>query len=346
MNVLVTGGAGYIGSVMTEVLLGQGHHVVVYDNLCKGHQDAVPAGAVFEFGDVGDAAGVEAVLRHHAIDGVIHMAAYIEVGESVSLPSKYFENNALRPVALLEAMVATGVRLFVLSSTAAVYAPQEQPLVESSPLSPASPYGLSKLFLEQTLAWYATRGIVYCALRYFNAAGATEQRGERHRPETHLIPLVLAAAAGERPAVQIYGTDYDTPDGTCLRDYIHVADLADAHVLALEVLRAERDGAAPPAAPASLAERAYNLGNGAGYSVREVIASVERVCGLRVPVVAAPRRPGDPPRLVACSARMQALGWQPRFPDLDQIVASAWRFRQQVAAFPSARVSKTAPGPQ
>lgn len=328
MKVLVTGGAGYIGSVMTETLIEGGHGVVVLDNLSKGHRDAVHPQAVFVQGDVGDAAIIEELLRRHPIDGVIHMAAFIEVGESVQLPAKYFENNFLRPVSLLEALLAARVRLFVLSSTAAVYAPQTELLREDSPLGPASPYGMSKLYLEQTLAWYSTRGLRYCALRYFNAAGATATRGERHEPESHLIPLVLAAAAGERPAIQIHGTDYETPDGTCVRDYIHVKDLAAAHILALEQLqRAEREEQPRPQSAPPVAAGAYNLGNGAGYSVRQVIAAAEKVCGRRIPVVEGPRRPGDVARLVASAAKMRALGWQPKYPDLEEIVASAWRRR-------------------
>ncbi|HVA63435.1 MAG TPA: NAD-dependent epimerase/dehydratase family protein, partial [Terriglobales bacterium] len=215
--------------------------------------------------------------------------------------------------------------LFVLSSTAAVYAPSSELLTERSPLAPASPYGLSKLFLEQTLAWYASHGLHYFALRYFNAAGATERSGERHQPESHLIPLVLEAAAGQRPAIHIYGTDYATPDGTCIRDYIHVADLAQAHVLALQALQREPDSATIP----KLEDRAFNLGNGTGFSVREVVAAAERVCRRPVPVVEQPRRPGDVDRLVAASAKMRALGWQPQHADLEEIIASAWAYKQR-----------------
>lgn len=330
MNVLVAGGAGYIGSVMTETLLAQGHRVVVYDNLSHGYRDAVHPEAVWVEGDVADQAKLELVLSEHAIEGVIHMAAFIEVGESVLAPAKYLDNNTLRGVGLLEAMQRTGVRLFVLSSTAAVYAPQSGLLTEDSPLSPASPYGLSKLFLEQTLAWYASRGLHYYALRYFNAAGATSDYGERHQPESHLIPLVLQAAAGERPAIQIFGTDYDTPDGTCIRDYIHVRDLAQAHVLALQALQREATRGGPHGARPipSLASRAYNLGNGAGFSVRQVIAAAERVCGTTIPVQERPRRAGDVDRLVARSDKMRGLGWHPQTPDLEEIVASAWRWKR------------------
>jgi len=326
MRILVAGGAGYIGGVMGEALVAQGHAAVVYDNLSHGYRDAVSPGAMFVEGDVCDQAKLERVLREHAIEGVIHMAAFIEVGESVREPAKYLDNNTLRAVGLLEAMHRVGVRLFVLSSTAAVYAPSPDLLTETSPLQPASPYGLSKLHLEQILAWYASRGLHYYALRYFNAAGATAERGERHQPESHLIPLVLEAAAGEREAISIFGTDYDTPDGTCIRDYIHVRDLADAHLLALEALRREADGGALPGIPA-LSDRAFNLGNGHGFSVREVIAAAERVCGRRIPVREQPRRPGDVARLVASSAKMRTLGWQPRISDLDAIIASAWQWK-------------------
>jgi len=327
MHILVAGGAGYIGSVMTETLLGQGHQVTVYDNLSHGYRDAVHPDAAWVEGNVGDQAKLERVLNEHRIEGVIHMSAFIEVGESVREPYKYLENNTLQAIGLLEAMQRTGVRLFVLSSTAAVYAPAAEPLRETSLLRPASPYGLSKLFLERTLAWYASRGLHYFALRYFNAAGATHRYGERHQPESHLIPLVLQAAAGERPAIQIFGTDYDTPDGTCIRDYIHVSDLAQAHVLALEELRREAAAAAGPEPIPELAERAFNLGNGTGFSVREVIAAAERVCGRVIPVTEQSRRAGDVDRLVAASAKMKALGWTPRHPDLDQIVASAWEWK-------------------
>ncbi|HXR98630.1 MAG TPA: UDP-glucose 4-epimerase GalE [Terriglobales bacterium] len=324
MNVLVTGGAGYIGSIMTESLLEQGHRVVSYDNLSHGYRDAVHPDALFVEGDVRDQELLTRTLGENRIEGVIHMAAFIEVGESVADPYKYLDNNTCRAVGLYQAMMRAGVRLLVLSSTAALYAPQSTLLSETSAVRPASPYGLSKLFLEQTAAWYASRGLRYYALRYFNAAGASARRGERHQPESHLIPLVLQAARGERAAIDIFGTDYDTTDGTCVRDYIHVRDLADAHVLALEAL--QREAAAPGSAPfiPDVSERAFNLGNGRGFSVREVIAAAEAVCGRTIPVREQPRRPGDVDRLVASSAKMRALGWQPRFPDLGDIVRSAW----------------------
>lgn len=329
MNILVAGGAGYIGSVMSELLLERGHAVCVYDNLSHGYRDAVPAAAHWVEGDVGDQARLERVLVEQRIEGVIHMAAFIEVGESVRAPHKYLENNTLRAVGLLQAMERAGVRLLVLSSTAAVYAPSAQPLAETSPLAPASPYGLSKLYLERLLAWYASRGLHYYALRYFNAAGATAGRGERHQPESHLIPLVLEAAAGEREAIQIFGEDYATPDGTCVRDYIHVRDLAEAHLLALDALQQEAAADAVTGRLPDLAARAFNLGNGAGYSVREVIAAAEKVCRRPIPQRPCPRRPGDVDRLVADSAKMRALGWQPRLSDLETLIASAWAWKRK-----------------
>ncbi len=323
MRVLVTGGAGYIGGVMVETLLAAGHEVVVLDNLCHGYRDNVPPEARWVQGDVADPAALAAAFAA-PVDGVIHMAAHIEVGESMRQPRKYFDNNLARPWALLEAMERAGTRRFVLSSTAAVYGtPERTPILESAPTHPLNPYGWSKLMLEQTLFWHAChRGLRYAALRYFNAAGATAQHGEQHQPESHLIPLVLEAAAGEREAIQIFGADYDTPDGTCIRDYIHVRDLAAAHLIALAALAT----AAEP--PADLAAAAYNLGNGAGFSVRQVIAAAEQVCGRRIPVREAPRRPGDPARLVAAAEKMRAAGWTPQFPDLEPIVASAWRYKQ------------------
>jgi UDP-glucose-4-epimerase GalE len=290
----------------------------------------VPAGAHFEPGEVADQARLETLLRRYHVTGVLHFAAWIEVGESMREPGKYFANNYGAPLALLEAMRRAEVRDIVLSSTAAVYGlPETVPIREDAPLRPINPYGLSKLQLEMALAWAArSHGMRYAALRYFNAAGATATRGERHEPETHLIPRVLAAAAGDGPAIEIYGDDYDTPDGTCIRDYIHVRDLAQAHVIALGRLAAEPDVAAPAAAPPDLADRAYNLGNGRGFSVQEVIAAVARVSGRSVPVRHAVRREGDPPRLIAAADKMLAAGWRPELAELEAIVASAWRWRQ------------------
>ncbi|MGH9468178.1 MAG: UDP-glucose 4-epimerase GalE [Terriglobales bacterium] len=329
--ILVAGGAGYIGSAITELLLERGYPVTVYDNLSHGYRDAVPAGARFVQGDVGDRESLEGVLRQDRIAAVIHMAAFIEVGESTREPFKYLENNTLRGVALLQAMEQCGVRMLVLSSTAAVYAPSAEPLREISPLAPASPYGLSKLYLERLLAWYSTRGLHYFALRYFNAAGATRQCRERHQPESHLIPRVLEAADGGEP-IQIFGDDYATRDGTCVRDYIHVRDLAEAHLLALDMLSREPEGAA--AAPPELAARALNVGNGEGFSVREVVAAAARVSGRPIPQVMRARRPGDVDGLVADAGKLRALGWQPQHRDLEAIVASAWeaKLRARTAA--------------
>ncbi len=338
MAILVTGGAGYIGSIVSEALLEDGQAVVVLDNLSHGHAAAIPAGAKFVRGDVGDGEALDALFRQDRITGVIHLAAYIEVGESMRDPGKYLDNNFARPLALLAAMRRHGVRDFVLSSTAAVYGmPDATPIEENAPTRPINAYGSSKLMLETALAWQTrSHGLRYAALRYFNAAGATAERGERHQPESHLVPLVLEAAAGERPEIAIFGQDYATPDGTCIRDYIHVRDLAAAHLIALRRLREEpapappEDAAAP--SPPDLAARAYNLGNGRGFSVREVIAAAERVCGKKIPVRLAPRRPGDAPRLVAASAKMLAAGWRPQHTGLEEIIASAWRWKRSHAA--------------
>jgi UDP-glucose 4-epimerase len=333
-TVLITGGAGYIGSVTTEVILEHGYRAIVLDNLSRGYRDAVHPDAEFVNGDVGDRPAMRQLLGAHEISAVIHMAALIEVGESMREPLRYIDNNFVRPLALLQAMKEAGTRIFVLSSTAATYGmPETTPITEDAPNRPINPYGLSKLMLEQALACHTIEGLHYAALRYFNAAGATQRSGERHRPETHLIPLVLQAAAGERPAIEIFGSDYDTPDGTCIRDYIHVRDLAEAHVVALRRLEKEAE-AAPASAPAALpavSSRAWNLGNGNGFSVREVIAAAERVTRRKIPVRESPRRPGDPARLVASSAKMRAAGWKPQYPDLEEIVGSAWRWRSRAA---------------
>jgi UDP-glucose 4-epimerase len=318
MRVLVTGGAGYIGSVVTETLLAQGHDVVVLDNLTRGHRDVVPERVPFVHADLQDGAAVRDALARHRIEGVVHMAADSQVGESMTDPAKYYRNNLGGGLALLEAMRERGVPHLVLSSTCATYGePAKQPIEESDPTAPTNPYGETKLALEQAMKWYAHgHGLRFVSLRYFNAAGATERCGERHEPETHLIPLVLQAVAGQRPHVTVFGQDYPTRDGTCVRDYIHVSDLAEAHVLALELLG--RGGG-----PAI-----YNLGcGGDGYTVREVVQVAERVTGRRVPVQMGARRPGDPAVLVAASDRIRReLGWRPRFQSLDEIVASAWRW--------------------
>jgi UDP-glucose 4-epimerase len=325
MRVAVTGGAGYIGSVVTEVLLEQGHDVLVLDNLSKGHRDAVMTPAFAQI-DLLDQHVVTAHLREFGCDAVIHMAADSLVGESVIKPAKYYRNNMAGGLSLLDAMREAEVPRLVFSSTAAVYGePAKQPIEEDDPTQPTNPYGETKLAFERALRWYADAyGLSSISLRYFNAAGATERLGERHDPETHLIPLVLQAATGHLPHVTVFGADYPTPDGTCVRDYIHVDDLARAHVLAL-------DGLARPGVC-----RSYNLGcGGTGYSVRDVIDTAARVTERRIPVVFTERRAGDPAVLVASSERIRKdLGWRPRFQQLDSIISSAWRWslRREKAA--------------
>ncbi|HEY7509422.1 MAG TPA: UDP-glucose 4-epimerase GalE [Vicinamibacteria bacterium] len=323
MRVLVTGGAGYIGSVVVEELQAAGaERIVVLDDLSKGHRGAVPPGALLVEGSIADRRLVAETCRAERVDAAIHLAASSLVPESVRDPARYYDHNVAASLALLDGLRAAGVARFVLSSTAAVYGePDASPITEDFPTRPTNPYGETKRVLEAALGWYAAPyGLSFASLRYFNAAGATERNGEDHDPETHLIPLVLAAARGERGEVAIFGDDYPTPDGTCVRDYIHVSDLAAAHVLALRALPAATAGA-----PGS--GRVYNLGTGAGYSVREVISTAEAVTGRRVPARIAPRRPGDPAVLVASSERIRReLGWQPRKQDLRVIVADAWRW--------------------
>ena len=316
MRVLVTGGAGYIGSVVTEQLIGDGHTVVVYDNLAKGHAKAIVEGAVFVEGDLAEAGKLTQTLSEHRIEAVIHMAASSLVGESVSEPAKYYNNNVVSGLVLLGGMLDCGVKKIVFSSTAAVYGePEKQPITERDLTNPTNPYGETKLAFERAMHWHeGAYGLRYASLRYFNAAGATEKCGEDHDPETHLIPITLQAAAGKRAQVEIYGDDYPTPDGTCIRDYIHVVDLARAHILALDAL-SERSAI-------------YNLGcGGDGYSVREVIEAARRVTGREIPVRVGPRRPGDPAVLIASSDKIKSeLGWKPEFQDLDLIVESAWNW--------------------
>lgn len=316
MRVLVTGGAGYIGSVVTEQLISDGHTVVVYDNLSKGHAQAIVDGAEFVQGDLVEGDKLNNTLYDNRIEAVIHMAASSLVGESVEQPAKYYKNNLLAGLALLDAMLACDVKKIVFSSTAAVYGePEKQPISESDPTNPTNTYGETKLAFERALHWYEhAYGLRYASLRYFNAAGATENCGEDHDPETHLIPIILQAAAGKRTHVEIYGDDYPTTDGTCIRDYIHVVDLARAHILALEVLN-ERSAI-------------YNLGcGGDGYSVRDVIETARRVTGKEIPVRVGPRRPGDPAVLIASSDKIKReLGWAPELQDLEMIVESAWRW--------------------
>jgi UDP-glucose 4-epimerase len=313
MRVLVTGGAGFIGATTSAALLRAGHEVVVVDDLSTGHRDAVPPEAGFVRGDIADRAVVEPVVAD-GIDACIHFAALIEAGESMRSPERFFRVNTAGSAQLLEVLLTHGVRRFVLSSTAAVYGePERTPISEDAPLAPTNAYGESKLLVERMLDWHhRIHGLRTAALRYFNAAGATPGRGERHDPETHLIPLILQVAAGRREAISVFGTDYPTPDGTAVRDYVHVADLADAHVLALEALDVHD-------------RLVCNLGNGTGFSVREVIEAARRVTGHPIPATDAERRPGDPASLVASADRArELLGWQPTRRDLDLIVADAW----------------------
>src|SRR5687767_9044345 len=326
MKVLVTGGAGYIGSVVVEETLRAGHETIVYDNIVKGHREMVAPDAVFVKGDLLDRTLIEETLRTYRVDAVIHMAAYSLVGESVVEPAKYYHNNVVASLTLLDAMIACGVSRMVFSSTAAVYGePEKQPIEETDRTEPTNPYGDTKLAFEHALkAYERAHGIRYASLRYFNAAGASERCGEIHDPETHLIPIVLQAAAGEREDVEIFGDDYPTSDGTCVRDYIHVIDLARAHVDALRILD-ERSAV-------------FNLGcGGDGYSVREVIDVAREVTGRDIPVRVGARRPGDPAVLVASSERIRSeLGWTPEFQDLKLIVGSAWKWmtarKESVAA--------------
>jgi UDP-glucose 4-epimerase len=320
MNVLLTGGAGYIGSHVVRALAEAGHRCVVYDNLSKGNAQAV-AGAELVQADVTDVRTLTTVLRDHAIDAVIHLAAFIEAGESVAQPDKYFTNNTVAGLMLLTAMREAGVKTMVFSSTAAVYGtPERMPITETDRLEPINPYGASKLCVEYMLRGYAQAyEMAFVALRYFNVAGAhpAGDIGEAHTPETHLIPLILQVPLGQRSDIKIFGSDYDTPDGTCIRDYIHVCDLADAHVLALDA--AEPGGV-----------KAFNLGNGEGFSVREVIETCRAVTGHDIPAEQCDRRPGDPDQLVASSAAaMDELGWHPKFPTLETIVTHAWAWHEK-----------------
>jgi UDP-glucose 4-epimerase len=317
MNIFLTGGAGYIGSAAAQILLEHGHQVTVYDSLVKGYRAAVPEGARFIHADLGDQETLQNALRSETYNAVMHFAAFIEAGESMQHPGMYFHNNVALSLGLIEACATAGVSRFVLSSTAAVYASSDEPLSEDSAIGPTNVYGQTKWMIEQALEWYRkVYSLHYAALRYFNAAGALPGRGEAHQPESHLIPLVLRVALGQSPEINIFGTDYPTPDGTAIRDYIHIEDLISAHLLALEAL-GERD------------RLIYNLGNGAGYSVREVIETARQVTGEPIPAVETDRRPGDAPRLVAYSERIsRELGWEPRHPDLQQIIGSAWEWHR------------------
>lgn len=319
MRVLVTGGAGYIGSVVTEELVKDDHEVVVFDSLYKGHQQAVAREADFVKGDLRDHDTLTKTLRDRRIEAVIHMAADSLVGESYSNPKKYYDNNVLNGLTLLDAMRETEVRQIVFSSTAAVYGePEKQPIEEQDATNPTNPYGETKLAFERAMHWYEQAfGLKYVSLRYFNAAGASKHCGEVHEPETHLIPIALQAAAGKRNHVEVFGDDYPTPDGTCVRDYIHVIDLARAHVLSLNAL--------------DQGSRIYNLGcGGDGYSVRQVIETAREVTGQEIPAKIGPRRAGDPAILIASSDRIKAeLGWKPEYQDLRLIIQSAWSWMKE-----------------
>jgi len=323
MRILVTGGAGYIGGTVSRLLLARGHKVCIFDNLCHSRRSALPHGAQFVEGALADRPLLEATLADGKFDGIMHFAALIEAGESMKFPEVYFRNNTAGTLALLEAMLATGAHRtapLVFSSTAACYGePERTPILEDARLAPTNPYGESKLLSETMMRWMGeAHGLRFAALRYFNVAGAIDGYGENHEPESHLIPLVLDVALGSRQSIKIFGQDYPTPDGTCVRDYIHVEDLAHAHLLALDAL-AERP------------RLVYNIGNGHGFTVLEVIESVRRVTGHPIPVEVCPRRPGDPAVLVASSAAIQKdLGWTPQYPVLDDIIRSAWRWHRKL----------------
>lgn len=317
MNIFLTGGAGYIGSATTEALLKAGHHVTVYDSLVTGHRQAVPEDADFIQAQLGDEDALKAALNTRKFDAVMHFAAFIEAGESMKDPGKFIQNNLANSSLLIEAATRAGVGRFVLSSTAAVYQSSDDPLSEASPLGPTNTYGYTKLAVERILEWYREiHGLHFAALRYFNASGALPGRGEAHQPESHLIPLVLQVALGQRETIGIYGTDYPTPDGTAIRDYIHIADLVSAHLLALDAL-SERD------------KLVYNIGTGTGYSVKEVIETARSVTQHLIPAVETPRRPGDPARLVASSEKIQReLGWKAKSSDLKNILETAWGWHE------------------
>ena len=319
MKILVTGGAGYIGSVVTEELVKDGHDVVVYDSLYKGHRDAIAPGAEFVHADLADAVTLTSTLQSRGVEAVIHMAADSLVGESCQNPAKYYGNNFVNGLNLLDAMRDSSVKRIVFSSTAATYGePEQQPITESAATAPTNPYGETKLAFEHALRWYDEAfGLKYVSLRYFNAAGASERFGEDHDPESHLIPIALQAASGKREAVEVFGNDYPTPDGTCVRDYIHVIDLARAHILALGIV--------------DQGSRIYNLGcGGDGYSVSQVLETAREVTGKPIAARIGPRRAGDPAVLIAASDRIKKeLGWNPELQDLRVIIDTAWRWLQK-----------------
>jgi UDP-glucose 4-epimerase len=319
VKILVTGGAGYIGGTVTQLLMDRGHTVVVYDNLCHSRASMVPAGATLIEGDVGDNKKLDQLFADGSFAGVMHFAALIEAGESMQKPELYFRNNTMATLTLLEAMVKSNLKRLVFSSTAAVYGePVSTPIMEDAALLPTNAYGESKLLVEQMLSWMQRiHGLHYASLRYFNVAGAIPGRGEAHEPESHIIPLILDVALGRRKNIKIFGQDYPTPDGTCIRDYIHVQDLAEAHLLAFQALD-QRD------------RMIYNLGNGHGFTVRQVVESARRVTGHPIPVEEVPRRPGDPAVLIAGSAKIEhELGWKPKYTKLDDIMQSAWEWHQR-----------------
>jgi len=313
MKILLTGGAGYIGSIVAEQLIERGDEVVVFDNLYQGHQNAVHPQARFFRGDLSDRTALQKVFSENQIEAVMHFASFTLVGESVALPMKYIGDNVTNGINLINEALAHGVKRFILSSTANLFErPLKMPIDENEQIMPGSPYGESKYLLERILAWLdRTAGMRYACLRYFNAAGASKRFGEDHHPETHLIPIVLKVALGQLPRIEIFGGDYPTPDGTCVRDYIHVIDLAQAHILALQAL--------------DQGSRTYNLGNGQGFSVKEVIDTAARITGRPIPHVIKDRRPGDPAILIASSEKIRReLGWNPKYPQLEEIIQTAW----------------------
>ncbi|HQU81598.1 MAG TPA: UDP-glucose 4-epimerase GalE [Pyrinomonadaceae bacterium] len=319
MAILVTGGAGYIGSAAVEDLEKKGEKVVVLDNLVYGHREAIGENTIFYEGDIGDKSLLEQILTEHEIEACMHFSAYAYVGESVEQPVKYYENNFVQTLKLLEALIAKNVKKFIFSSTCATFGePQYVPIDEKHPQSPVNPYGWSKFMVERALADFdKAYGLKYVALRYFNACGATGKCGEHHDPETHLIPLILFAAQGKRESISIFGDDYPTPDGTAIRDYIHISDLSQAHLLALEHLRKGGES------------EFINLGNGTGFSVSEVIEAARKVTGKEIKAVIAPRRAGDPSRLVANSEKArEILGWNPNFPEIEKIIEDAWKWHE------------------
>ena len=316
MKILITGGAGYIGSICAEEILNAGHHVAVYDNLSEGHRSAVDPRAEFILGKPEEHGDILDAVKSWMPDAIMHFAANALVGESMTNPKKYFHNNVVNGIKLLDAAVECGVKKFVFSSTCATYGPPDRvPMTEDFPQRPVNPYGESKLMFEKVLEWYSRiYGLEFIAFRYFNAAGASEKYGEHHRMETHLIPNALKVALGRKSHLEIFGTDYPTPDGTCIRDYVHIVDLANAHMLGLE---AGKRGF-------------YNLGNGDGYSVRQVLQTCEKIVGKKIPAVERPRREGDPPRLVASADKaIRELGWKPKCPKLDDIVLTAWSWHKK-----------------